>query len=698
MCPESGPNHLIDETSPYLLQHAHNPVDWYPWSSRAFEIAQQEDKPIFLSIGYSTCHWCHVMERESFEDDEVAELLNSTFVCIKVDREERPDIDSIYMEICQMMTGQGGWPLTIMMTPQKKPFFAGTFIPKESRYGMTGLKSLTERVGRLWEEDRDRLVRSAEEATSALVKYQAKGGAGKGLDVETLFKAGNELKGAFDSEYGGFGPPPKFPTPHRLLLLLKIWYRNGDVQALNMVERTLTSMRLGGMYDHAGKGFHRYSTDRRWKVPHFEKMLYDQAMLAMAYSEAYQITERPLFRNTAEEIFEYVLRDMTSSNGGFFSAEDADSEGEEGAFYLWKEEEIRRVLPDELTDSFIETYNISPQGNFKDEASREKTGKNILYLNDVPGFEPRQNESQLVRLKSDIRGCLDLLFQAREKRTKPLKDDKILTDWNGLMVAALSKGGLIFERPDLIRSAEDAVQFIFSNMRDGRLFHSYREEKVSENAFLSDYAYLLWGLLELYEATLDEKLLTKAIDLCYQMIDRYWDHEDSGFFMTSDEAEEVLLRKKNLFDGSLPSGNSVAMYVLSRLSRLTGDSTLEEYAFQLSKFFSSNMVGGLRAYCQFLIGLDFAIGPTREVVIVGDVSEIDTQGFIDALRSRYLPRTSVLLKPSGDSPLLDRVEFIKAMQRVDGKPTAYLCTGGRCYPPVDSPHRLLSLLDETSSS
>ncbi|MBD3398333.1 DUF255 domain-containing protein, partial [Candidatus Micrarchaeota archaeon] len=486
------PNRLIDEKSPYLLQHAYNPVDWYPWGEEAFEKARREDKPIFLSIGYSTCHWCHVMERESFEDPEVAEAMNDAWVSIKVDREERPDIDHIYMTVCQMMTGSGGWPLNIIMTPDKKPFFAGTYFPKNSVYGRIGMMDLIARVKELWTEQRGTVLESAGKVMSALKQIPDQS-PGPPLSPEVLDKAFQELSQRFDDTYGGFSEAPKFPTPHNMMFLLRYWKKKSEYRALEMVEKTLKGMRKGGVYDHIGFGFHRYSTDREWLLPHFEKMLYDQALMVMAYTEAYQATKDEHYREVAREVIRYVLRDMTDEKGGFYSAEDADSEGEEGKFYVWTKAEAAQVLDPEELDIFVNAFNILPEGNFREEATGKITGANIPHLR-----KPMSDlASQLNMAEEDLREVLESarkkLFEAREKRVHPYKDDKILTDWNGLMIAALSKAGKAFDEPQYVRAAEKAADFVFEHLlnEQGRLLHRYRGGESGIEAHVDDYAFMI---------------------------------------------------------------------------------------------------------------------------------------------------------------------------------------------------------------
>jgi len=609
-------NRLLNEKSPYLLQHAHNPVDWRPWSDDAFKKARDDNKPIFLSIGYATCHWCHVMEKESFEDTEVSRYLNDTFICIKVDREERPDIDAVYMAACQMLTGSGGWPLTIFMDPDKKPFFAGTYIPKENRFGRPGLIELCRSVRTMWISEKGKLLNASGSISENLGKA-FDFIPGEDLDDSILDKTYLQFEQSFDARFGGFGSAPKFPTPHQLLFLLRYHHRSENKNALEMVEKTLTGMRLGGIWDHVGYGFHRYSTDKTWLVPHFEKMLYDQALIAQAFLETYQITKNPFYADTAREIFTYVLRDMTSAAGAFFAAEDADSEGEEGKFYVWSLGEFREVLGEDATP-FERIYNLSSDGNFLDEASGQKIGTNILHLDkslDAWGNETGVDKGEIDKQWDKV--CRKL-FEQREKRVHPLKDDKVLTSWNGLMIAALALGARVLDNPAYAKAAERAARFIIDNLRkkDGRLFHRYREEEIAIEAHADDYAYLILGLLELYAATFDPDFLEQAASLQKQMVSDFWDEAHGGFYFTAEGAEELPVRPKELYDGASPSANSVSLFNLLRLSRLTGDPVWEKKAAELTRAFSGSVNKQPTAFTYFLIGFDFAVGQGREVVIV----------------------------------------------------------------------------------
>ncbi|MHA2321229.1 MAG: thioredoxin domain-containing protein [Candidatus Thorarchaeota archaeon] len=681
-------NRLAEEKSPYLLQHAENPVDWYPWGEEAFELAAKEDKPVFLSIGYSTCHWCHVMAHESFEDEEVARLMNDAFVNIKVDREERPDIDGVYMEVAQMITGRGGWPLTIIMTPDKKPFYAGTYIPKESRYNMLGMKELVPRIKELWETDQaniDEVIGKIEQALSETRSVGSK----NDLSLEAVDLAFSQLSQRFDKEKGGFGTAPKFPSPHNLMLILRYWNRTGDGEALHIVEKTLQEMRKGGLFDHLGYGFHRYSTDAEWLLPHFEKMLYDQAGLMMAYTEAYQITRKQKYADVVREIFEYVTRDMTSPEGAFHSAEDADSEGEEGKFYTWSQREIEEVLNKEEAKVFKQIFNIRDNGNFKDEATREETGLNIPHLTE--SIETIEDS-----LKTPFEEARSKLFHHRENRVRPSKDDKILTDWNGFMIAALMKAGVVLNDSKFIEVAEKALTFILNTMLDQKqgLFHRYKDGEVVIGAFLDDYAYLVWALLESYEATFKPEYLEHAKNLTFDLIENFWDEKDGGFFFTGTHSEELLVRKKDAYDGAMPSGNSVASLNLVRLARLLGNTLLEEKAAETVRAFSGIIPRAPSGFSLMLSALEFAQGEAYEIIIAGDPAQSDTQKMLETIREQFIPNKVILLK--GTRHQSDEVSrlapFAKFHDTVGGKATAHVCIDYNCKLPTTDTNQLLKLL------
>jgi uncharacterized protein YyaL (SSP411 family) len=636
------------------------------------------------------------MERESFEDEKVARLMNQTFISIKVDREERPDIDNVYMTICQMMTGGGGWPLTIIMTPEKKPFFAGTYFPKDSGFGRIGMMELIPQVAEAWKDRREELLGSADRVVAAL--RQASGASpGVKVDGEVLGTGFRQLVQLYDPEQGGFGSAPKFPTPHRLLFLLRYWKRTGNERALEIVEKTLGSMRNGGIWDHVGFGFHRYSTDREWLVPHFEKMLYDQALLAMVYTEAYQATGRSEYKRTASEVFEYVLRDMKSIKGGFYSAEDADSEGEEGKFYLWTESELRQVLGEADLEPTIKAFSVDRKGNYLDESIRRKTGANILHRTRSTAAiaaELGVSEHVLARRLTVIR---EKLFAAREKRIRPHKDDKILTDWNGLMIVALAKAARAFDEPAYAEAATTAANFMLATMRkpDGRLLHRFRDGDTAVDAHVDDYAFFTWALIELYETTFDIRHLKVALELNDELLTHFWDDAAGGFFFAASDAEVLLARQKQTYDGAVPSGNSVAMLNMLRLARMTADVELEKKAYELGRAFSGEVSRHPASHAMMLCAIDFALGPSHEVVIAGEAGAEDTKVMLRLLREHFVPNKVVLLRPiaEGLAELTSLAAFTVEQKSEDGKATAYVCVDHSCSLPTTDPDRLMELLD-----
>ncbi len=695
------PNRLAQTQSPYLLQHKDNPVDWYPWGEEAFDKAQSEDKPIFLSIGYSTCHWCHVMEHESFEDEQVARLMNDTFVSIKVDREERPDIDSLYMTVCQLMNQRGGWPLNVILTPDKKPFYATTYVPKEGRFGRMGMLDLVPRIQELWAEQRDKVLQEAEKVTGTLQQIADQQSDGSSLDPDVLEEAAQQLADRFDEAYGGFGQAPKFPSPHNLLFLLRHARRSGDAQATAMVEQTLDWMRLGGVYDHVGYGFHRYSTDRQWLLPHFEKMLYDQAMLMMAYTEAYQVIGTPAYEQTVREIATYVLRDLRDPEGGFYSAEDADSEDasgarEEGAFYVWSLDELRDTLPEDLADLVIDVYDARESGNYEDESTRQRTGKNILHLNEPLHAIADDSGMDEATLRERWATARRLLFEQREQRPRPGLDDKVLTDWNGLMIAALAKAGRVFDAPDLTDAAKTAATFVLETLRteDGSLLHRYRNGDVAIRAHLDDYAFLVWGLIELYETTFDARWLGEALCLTEEMIDQFWDEGRGGFFLSADDAEPLIVRQKELQDAAIPAGNSMALLNLIRLARLTGRTEYEDRADTLAQFAAPQVRSQPSAFTGLLLGLNMAFTDAREVVIAGAADAADTQALIEAVRGVYAPETAVLHRPERDDPLIATyAPFVEPHRPQNGQAAAYICEQFQCQAPTTDPEAVRVALE-----
>lgn len=681
------PNRLASEKSPYLLQHSENPVEWYPWGEEAFETASREQRPIFLSIGYATCHWCHVMERESFEDPEVAAMLNRHFIAIKVDREERPDVDQIYMSVCQALTGSGGWPLSIFMTPEKKPFFAGSYFPARGRMGMPGFMDIMEQLSGMWNGDRERMLRAGDEITRVM---QPKGPAeGVSLDLGTLETAHAQLSRSFDPERGGFGNAPKFPTPHHLTFLLRWHRRHPESNALKMVEKTLDAMRSGGIYDHVGYGFHRYSVDAGWLAPHFEKMLYDQALLAMAYTEAHAATRNPLYAATAHEIFTYVLRDMTDPDGGFYSAEDADTQGVEGLFYTWTPEEVTRVLGEAGGDLFSRFYDVTAAGNFEEGRSIPHLTRSFEAMAATLGMEPDALRARVV----EGRGRL---FSARRNRPKPLRDDKILTSWNGLMIAALARGYQVLHDPYYAQTAARAARFILKTMVvDGRLHRRHRAGETAVLAYADDYAFLIWGLLDLYEATFDVRHLEAALDLQRRMIDLFWDGDGGGFFFTGHDAEKLIVREKEIYDGAVPSSNSVAALNLIRLARMTGETEFETMAGKLFACFSSLVRDFPSAYTQFLNALDFALGPSRQFFIAGDPKAPATRVMLEAVQEAFIPnRVVMLLKDGAEREKMNRLApFLSELHAMNGGPTAFVCENFACRKPVGDLEGLRPYLD-----
>jgi len=692
------PNRLITEKSPYLLQHATNPVRWYPWSDEAFEAARREDKPIFLSIGYATCHWCHVMERESFEDPETARHLNDTFVSIKVDREERPDVDAVYMAVCQMMTGSGGWPLTIIMTPDKKPFFAATYLPKTTRMGRMGLVDLSLRIQNLWQKDREKILESAGVITGHLnTAFLFSAGEEPRRDI--LENAFRQIKSEFDPKEGGFGSAPKFPTPHRLSFLLRYYGQNDNASALTMVRETLQAMRRGGIWDHVGYGFHRYSTDAQWLLPHFEKMLYDQALLAIAYLEAYQITKDPLFRDTAEKIFEYVLRDMTSQESAFFTAEDADSEGEEGKFYVWTRAEVEEVMGDTTADQWSKVIGVTPEGNFLDEATHQRTGANIIYWPNPPAAMAAQLKLSDAEFSRQWEQLRQNLFHRRKTRVHPLRDDKILTDWNGLMIAALAYGARVSGNAMYGEAADRAARFFLTRMRnaDGRLWHRYRDGEAGIPALAADYAFLITGLLHLYLARFEVSTLTAALELQELMVEDFWDTDQGGFYMTDGRREDLPVRPKELYDGALPSANSASLGNLVLLSRLTGDPRWENRAAELFSAFGGSIQRHPSAFTHLMSGLNMLLDGGTEVVVIGDEAEADTRAMLRVLHSRFGPNLAILLKtPQNEQQLQVLAPFTESLGRADGKATVFVCTNFSCDRPITSPETLEEKLQTPS--
>ncbi len=691
---DKSANRLIKEKSPYLLQHAHNPVDWYAWTEEAFEKARKEDKPIFLSVGYSTCHWCHVMAHESFEDDDVAELMNESFVNIKVDREERPDIDMIYMQVAQMMTGRGGWPLTIIMTPDKKPFYADTYIPKNARYNKPGLLDLIPKIVQLWNDDRSNIMDVTKRVMEAL--KTPKSSSKQKLDISTLDDAFNGFEQRYDKIRGGFGSAPKFPSPHNLLFLMRYWNRTRNENALNMVEKTLQQMRLGGMYDQIGFGFHRYSTDANWLLPHFEKMLYDQAMLMMAYTEAYQITKKEEYKKAVDEIVRYLKRNLLGPEGGFYSAEDADSEGEEGKFYVWTLSEIKDCLDENEAELFIEFFNILEEGNFLEESSGHRTGQNIPYHTQTLGEYAKAKGIEERELDTLLEQARVKLLELRSTRIRPHLDDKILTDWNSLMITSLAKAARVFESEEYLKLAEAALDFINKNMHDqnGVLLHRYREGEATIQAFLDDYSFLIWGLIELYETTFKVHYIQQAMQYIQTILAEFWDPMEGGFYFTGTHSEKILSRQMEAYDGAIPSGISVSMYNLVRIGRMLGSIEHEEKAMKIGERFSDMLTNTGTGFSMMLIALDYALGPTQEIVIAGEMEDQQTIRMLELLSSEFIPLATILLRDTEKQKgLLSKLApYTRFHEQIRKKTTAYVCVEKNCKLPTTEIGQVRELL------
>jgi uncharacterized protein YyaL (SSP411 family) len=674
-------NRLIDQSSPYLLQHAHNPVDWYPWGAEAFDRAQKEGKPVFLSIGYSTCHWCHVMETESFENEQIAKIMNEHFICIKVDREQRPDVDRIYMNAVTMMTGSGGWPLSLFLTPDGKPFYGGTYFPPKDMFGRVGFERVLLSIADSWKNRRAELVDSAGKISEFLKSPQTDQSEEIKLSPDMLKNAFNYFRDSFDAVNGGFGVAPKFPQPTNLSMLMGYWYRTKDEQALRIVEKTLDEMAKGGIYDHIGGGFHRYATDTQWLVPHFEKMLYDQALLSKAYLQAYKITGNKKYADIAKEVFDYVLRDMTDPKGGFYSAEDADSQGREGIFYLWQPKQIVSILGKDKARLFNAYYGVTEGGNFEE-------GKTILHVASS-AEQLEKNPKDIEKILAEAHGKI---FKERQKRIRPHRDDKIVTAWNGLMISSLAYGGVALREEKYIEAAKNCAEFILStSYKDGRLMRYYRDGKVVEKAFLDDYAFMVMGLLDLYEATFDAKWLIEAKKLSQEMIELFADSEDGGFFLSGKDGEKLIAASRPSSDGAISSGNSVAALVLLKLGRLTMDQRFVEQGHKTLKVFSKQLEQSPGYSSVMLIALNFWLGPSQEIVISGDADSKDTKQMIELVQSKFLPNAVVLLHEQG-SAIEQIVPFVKNQIAIDNKATAYVCENYVCNKPTNSVNELKELL------
>ncbi|NBC25467.1 MAG: DUF255 domain-containing protein [Bacteroidetes bacterium] len=687
-------NRLQNQQSPYLLQHAENPVDWYPWCDEAFKKAKAENKPVFLSIGYATCHWCHVMAHESFEDEQVAELMNNAFVNIKVDREERPDIDNTYMTICQMLTGRGGWPLTIIMTPEKEPFFAATYIPKQSRQRMQGMVDLIPQIHKIWTDDKKRVMDSVKKIKNGFSKSLQLGQSKGDLSADVTTQALRLLEGQFDQTHGGFGSQPKFPSPHNLLFLLRYADYHQHENALKMVETTLTQMRLGGIWDHIGGGFHRYSTNAEWLLPHFEKMLYDQAMLLLAYAEGWRLTSDPLYKQTCYEIFSYLDRKMKSPEGAYYSAEDADSDGEEGKFYVWEKETIFDLLPESDAGLFCDIYNINNNGNYRDEATGRYTGRNIPHLNEPVDTIADKRQADAGELAQSLKRIRNSLKNAREKRVHPLLDDKILTDWNGLLMAAFATAGTIFQDDAFTDAAKEIEEFLYDRMisADHTMLHRYRREDAAIDGMADDYSACIWGLIELHQTTLNPEYLEKAVSLQKSFNEQFWDDDHGGYYFTSQSGEELLGRQKEMYDGALPSSNSIAALNGFRLSRLTGDMTFDDQSDQIFSVFSELIEYNPSGYTFALIPLLVKEHHPAEIAVTGPAESSQVEQFLNYFHTADRFRYSVLLKTDQNADRVEKSsEFLKPFN-IGEKAAVYVCRNFSCDAPVQSVEELKKLL------
>ena len=690
-------NRLSGEKSPYLLQHKDNPVDWFPWGEEAFTKAKQENKPIFLSIGYSTCHWCHVMERESFENEQIASLMNKYFVNIKVDREERPDVDKVYMTAVQTMVGQGGWPLSVFLTPDLKPFYGGTYFPPKDGYGRPGFPTMLGRINDVWQKERENVIHSSEELTASLQHRHYVDSKNTDIDETILKRTYHQIAAGYDPKFAGFGSGPKFPRPVVFNFLFRYYYRTKDQEALRMSLTTLMAMANGGMYDHLGGGFHRYSVDGQWRVPHFEKMLYDQAQLVHSYLDAYQITNDEFFATVAKETLDYVLRDLTSSEGGFYSAEDADSvdpedpeQKNEGAFYVWKKSEIDGVLTPEESRVFCHYFMIEEAGNALSDPQQEFVRKNILF---APFTHEQTAQFCAMRVEKVIT-LLDAakakLFAARNLRTRPHLDDKILTSWNGLMIGAFARAGLIFSSDKYRKTAMDGASFIRSRMYDNEkqlLFRRYRDGEIKFEAHLDDYAFLISGLIDLYQSTFDLRWLQWADELMGRTIALFWDSSEAGFFDTSGKDPSILVRMKEPYDGAEPTGNAVAAMNLARLSRLTNNKSYKIYAESSLKYFCTLIFQSPQIMPHLMAAVEFHVTPPQHLILVpGD--EKSMAEFLFAASGKYLPHMNIVILRSESSRYFTEVfPFIRGLTKTEVD-MAYFCSSYVCQLPTHDPREL----------
>ncbi len=677
-------NRLIHESSPYLLQHARNPVDWYPWGEEALSRAKQEDKPILLSIGYSSCHWCHVMEEESFENETIAKIMNERFVNIKVDREERPDLDEVYMNAVQVMTGSGGWPMTVFLTPDLVPFHAGTYFPPEDRRGMPGFQKILMVVSDYYQSHREEVRKVEAQVKQALNQtVEIHPSQGK-MDDKILSKAFEALENQFDLTYGGFGKAPKFPNSMALSFLLRYWKSTGAKKALEMVENTLEKMANGGIYDHLGGGFHRYSVDDRWLIPHFEKMLYDNALLSRTYFEAYQVNRKDRYRRVAEEILQYVLREMRSPEGGFYSTQDADSEGEEGKFYVWSRDQIKKILGKEEGVPFCAYYDVVSQGNFEGGSSVLNIASSLEKVSELYGVA-------LPDLEKILKEGRKNLFAEREKRVKPRRDEKILTSWNGLMISSFVDGFRITGNEAYLNAAIGSASFILQRMKkDGHLMRVFHKGRCQIKGYSEDYAFFIQALIDLYEATFEMDWLKKADDLNQKMIDQFWDKGKGGFFFTGKENESLIARSKSPYDNATPSSNSVAVFNLLRLGYLTGEESLKQKAEQILQLFNNFISKHPTGFMHMISGLSFYFNP-EEIGIIGSKHDPRTQSMLKEIFLTYLPNKILNFKEPYETIEGNWFPFLKG-KGIEEAPTVFVCKGFTCFPPVKNEEDLKKLL------
>jgi uncharacterized protein YyaL (SSP411 family) len=701
------PNRLAQEKSPYLLQHAFNPVAWYPWGEEAFAKARKENKPIFLSIGYSTCHWCHVMEHESFENDGIAALMNENFVCIKVDREERPDVDKVYMTTVQALTGQGGWPLSVWLTPDLKPFFGGTYFPPDSRYGRPGFAEVLRQLSKAWQEQREQILASGDGILAALKEHtNAPDSAAPVLFAPLMRTAYAQFHQSYDARLGGFGNPPKFPRPSVFNFLLRYSKRNNEGNALELTLHTLERMWAGGMYDHLGGGFHRYSVDAYWRVPHFEKMLYDQALLVWSYLEAYQITRENFYAQVARETLDYVLRDMTHPEGGFYSAEDADSaldpehpeDKVEGAFYMWRKQEIEALLGEKDAKVFNYLYGVSDSGNTICDPQGELEDRNVLYAAyTLAGAAKRFRRSEAA-LAQVVQAAKAKLFEARARKPRPHLDDKIITAWNGLMISAFARAAQVLEEPKYLEAATRAAAFVIAKNYDPNtrtLKRRYREGEAKFPAHLDDYAFFTLGLLDLYETSFDVKCLQQAVALTETQLRLFRDEHGHGFFDTSGEDASILLRTKEEYDGAEPSGNSIAVWNLLRLAQMLNRPEWRDLAESTLRAFASRGERMPHAMPQMLAAMDFSLDQPKQIIIAGQAGAPDTKALLAAIHARFIPNKILLLADAaeGQKYLSASLPIVPSMTMINGKATAYVCENYACRLPTSEVETLARLLE-----